>query len=117
MRPSAWKKRRSEMADEPTSPTAGPERDAVAQEQLRRVRSSLEKISTKKRVAFLLWALEGLSPEEIAKMTESSVSATRSRIYYAQKELRAKAEKDPYLKELLFGESGGASSQRGKSDD
>jgi DNA-directed RNA polymerase specialized sigma24 family protein len=33
-----------------------------------------------------LWVLEGLEPQETATLTEASLSATRSRIFYAQKE-------------------------------
>jgi RNA polymerase sigma-70 factor (ECF subfamily) len=101
MRPSAWTRRRAPMSDEPPSLQAGPEREAVAQEQLRRVRTALERLAPKKRVAFMLWAFEGLSVQEVAETTGHSVSATRSQIYYAQKELRARAQKDPYLVELL----------------
>ena len=103
MRPSAWWKRRAVLEGEVASPAAGPERDHMANEQLRRVRVALEHLSDKKRVAFLLWALEGLSFEEIANTMGASVSATRSRIFYAQKELKARAERDPYLNELLGG--------------
>lgn len=101
MRPSAWWRRSSPLEEEPPSPDSSPERRAEASERLRRVRGALEKISPKKRVAFLLWALEGLTVEEIAETTHTTVAATRSRIYYAQKELRARAERDPYLRELL----------------
>lgn len=103
MRPSAWRRRRAELVEEPVSISAGPERDLMASEQLRRVRLALQNISDKKRIAFLLWALEGLSFEEVAATMGASVSATRSRVFYAQKELKAKAEKDPYLRELLGG--------------
>lgn len=106
MRPTAWWRRRAELTDEHTAPAAGPERDAVANEQLRRVRSALEHLSDKKRIAFLLWALEGLSFEEVAETMGASLSATRSRIFYAQKELRAHAARDPYLNELLGGGGG-----------
>lgn len=101
MRPSAWVRRRVSMGEEPSSEAPGPERDVQAQEQMRRVRLALEKVAPKKRVAFVLWAFEGLTVEEIAETTGHSVSATRSQIYYAQKELRARAQKDPYLVELL----------------
>lgn len=106
MRPSSWLKRRSELEEEPVAPTASPERELMANEQLRRVRVALRHLSDKKRVAFLLWALEGLSFEEVAATMGASVSATRSRIFYAQKELKARAERDPYLRELVGGEDG-----------
>jgi RNA polymerase sigma-70 factor (ECF subfamily) len=102
MRPSAWWRRRAPMPEhEPAGDTPPADRRAIAQEQLRRTRAALEKIAPKKRIAFLLWALEGMSFEEIAAMTDTSVSATRSRIFYAQKELKKRAESDPYLRDLV----------------
>jgi RNA polymerase sigma-70 factor, ECF subfamily len=102
MRSSPWWRRRGPMPEEePASPSPSPDSRAMAKEQLRRTRLALEKINPKKRIAFLLWALEGLSFEEIAALTESSVPATRSRIFYAQKELKKKAEHDPYLRDLI----------------
>lgn len=101
MTPTAWFRRRSEMPREPSSSAAPPDERSLAAERIARTRVALEKISEKKRVAFLLWALEGLEVEEIAAMMDASVSATRSRIFYAQKELRRLAKFDPYLRELL----------------
>jgi RNA polymerase sigma-70 factor (ECF subfamily) len=101
MRPTAWLLRRTQMEEEPEDVRPGPEDQAYRAEQLRRTRRALERIAPKKRVAFLLWAVEGLPPEEIAKVTGSSPSAVRSQIFYAQKELRARAAHDPYLKELV----------------
>ena len=103
MRPPAWFRKRGPMPEDPPSPTAGPERVMIAETQIARVRDALDKISSPKRVAFLLWALDGMTVADIAQTTGASVAATRSRIYYAQKELRRKASKDPYLKELLEG--------------
>jgi RNA polymerase sigma-70 factor, ECF subfamily len=106
MRPSAWWRRRGPMPADPAdeSYASGPEGRVAANEQIARVRKALERISPKKTTAFLLWALEGMSPEEIAQMTGTSLSATRSRIYYAQKELKERAAQDPYLRELLSGD-------------
>ncbi len=101
MRPSAWFRRRGDWAEEPVSHDPPVDTRSEAAEQLRRTRRLLAKISEKKRIAFMLWALEGLSIEEIAEMTNTSPSATQSRVYYAQKELRALAAKDPALMELV----------------
>jgi RNA polymerase sigma-70 factor (ECF subfamily) len=79
----------------------GPERRAAAGQQLQQVRAMLERLSEVKRVAFLLWALEGMPVEEIAQLMDASVPATRSRIFHAQKELRARAAKDPELRALI----------------
>jgi RNA polymerase sigma-70 factor (ECF subfamily) len=83
------------------SDSPSPEQSTYAREQLRRVHAALAKLSTRKRTAFLLWALEGKAPEEIALLTAASLAATRSRIFYAQKELKRKAARDPYLRELI----------------
>ncbi|MEM6957573.1 MAG: sigma-70 family RNA polymerase sigma factor [Myxococcota bacterium] len=101
MRRSAWFRRRGDWNADPATDGEGPERQTEASEQLRRTRRLLNKIGEKKRVAFMLWALEGLSVKEVAEMMGSSPSATQSRIYYAQKELRKLAAGDPYLKDLL----------------
>jgi RNA polymerase sigma-70 factor (ECF subfamily) len=101
MRGTAFSRHRAELEVEPASAGLNPE-DAYAQsQQLRLLRLALDKLAPKKRIAFTLWALEGLEPQEIAQLTEASLSATRSRIFYAQKELRALAERSPALREAL----------------
>lgn len=91
-----------EDVGELVSKTPGPDEGADRAEALRRVRAILEQVSEPKRVAFLLWAVHGMRVEEIAQSMEASVPATRSRIFYAQKELKAGAAKDPYLQEWLL---------------
>jgi RNA polymerase sigma-70 factor (ECF subfamily) len=101
MRPTAWVRFRSPM---PEQPPAGPDRTddhAVALEQLRRVDLALGKISPDKRIAFVLWAIDGKDVDTIAKMVGASVPATRSRIHYAQRELKALAVGDPYLSDFV----------------
>ncbi|MFT3927702.1 MAG: RNA polymerase sigma factor [Myxococcales bacterium] len=80
---------------------SGPDEKARASELLRRVHQLLAEVAEPKRVAFLLWAVEGLPPSEVADAMQASLSATRSRIFYAQKELLAAARQDPYLCEWL----------------
>lgn len=106
MRPSAWTRRRAEWVSEPRA-HGSPEESAQQAEQLRRVHAALERLSSKKRAAFLLWALEGLDVTTVAELMEASVPATKSRILYAQRELRQRAERDPYLSELVEGASHG----------
>lgn len=101
MRPSAWDRFRGPEPEVGPVSSDEPDRNAVASEQLRRVHSVLDGISPNKRVAFCLWAFEGEDVATIAKTMGASVSATRSRIFYAQKELKAKAASDPYLRELV----------------
>lgn len=103
MRPTAWVARTTELTAEVATEGVPADRGAAASEQLRRLRAVLGRISAPKREAFVLWALEGLEPAAIAELTGASLSATRSRIFYAQKELRELAAADPHLRELLEG--------------
>jgi RNA polymerase sigma-70 factor (ECF subfamily) len=105
MRPSAWQRLRSTQEAEPVG-TLDPERSAHAAAQIRRLHRALESIGPKKRVAFLLWALEGMEVPAIAELMQASVPATKSRIFYAQRELRRIAARDPQLRDVLGGEGG-----------
>jgi RNA polymerase sigma-70 factor (ECF subfamily) len=90
-----------EHAAELVDPGPEPEGKAHERELLRRVHAILADVAEPKRVAFLLWALEGMAPAEIARSMQASLAATRSRIFYAQKELLSAAERDPYLSHWL----------------
>ncbi len=105
MRPTAWYRFRSPMPEEAPPGPDRPDANAVVSEQLRRLHAALSKISADKRIAFVLWAMDGKDDETVAEMVGASVAATRSRIHYAQKELKVLAAKDPYLRELLPGDS------------
>jgi RNA polymerase sigma-70 factor, ECF subfamily len=101
MRPVLWWSRRAPMLAEPISSEPSPEQGSIDRERLRRLHTALEKIAPKKRIAFILSELEGMPLEQIAEAMDASIDATRARIYHAKKELRARAGRDPYLKELL----------------
>lgn len=101
MHPPAWDRRKCELDFEPANDELDPQEAAVAREQVRRARSALTRISARKRDAFMLWAIEGKSTDEISRLTKASLPAVRSRIFYAQKELKRMANRDPYLRELL----------------
>jgi RNA polymerase sigma-70 factor (ECF subfamily) len=81
----------------------GPEADAQLErmEALRRLQAILERVSEPKRMAFMLWALEGMPVEQVADAMQAGVAATRSRIFYAQKAIKAGAARDPYLRRWL----------------
>ena len=64
---------------------------------MRSLHTALERLTPKKRVAFTLWALDGMSPEEIAELTETPVHTVRSRIHAARHELMA----SPRVRALL----------------
>ncbi len=103
MRPSAWQRRSTLLLEEPVVEHSEPDVSAHAQERLRRAQRLLDGLPEAQRTAFVLWALEGLDPATIAAMTDSTVAATRSRIFYAQKRLEEGAQRDPWLAEWLSG--------------
>jgi RNA polymerase sigma-70 factor (ECF subfamily) len=87
-------------ADEPRDPARSPEHVSDDREIALRLHAALDNIKPKKRVAFLLFAVEGHTIDEVAALTGSSVAATKSRIWFARRELTALARKDPMLREL-----------------
>lgn len=101
MRPSWWQRHQAAWDETSTSPQPDPEHSTLSARQMQHVRRALERISPKKRIAFCLWALEGMDMQEIAELTGASVGATRSRVFHAQTELRAMAERDADLREAL----------------
>jgi len=103
LRGTAFSRHRAELSFEPASNSQDPEAHSASAERMRHLRAAVARLSPKKQVAFLLWALEGMSTAEISAHTGSSESAVRSQIFHAQKELRAMAERSAVLREL-FGE-------------
>lgn len=103
MRPTAWQRRRADLADEEAGHGGTPEQEVADRERMRRLRRALDGLSDNHRIAFSLWAFEGTDPATIAELTGATLSATRSRIFYAQKYLRQAAERDPWLSEWLGG--------------
>lgn len=90
-----------ERAGELESVQPGPDVEYERSEALQRLHTILERISEPKRVAFLLWAVEGIAVEEVARAMSASLSATRSRIFYAQKAIKAAVGRDPWLRHWL----------------
>lgn len=103
MRPSAWQRRGTPLLEEPLVDDHRPDRATVSAERLRRAQALLTALPEAQRTAFVLWALEGYDPATIAEMTQSTVAATRSRIFYAQRRLEEGAAKDPWLAEWTRG--------------
>jgi RNA polymerase sigma-70 factor (ECF subfamily) len=101
MRGTAFSRRRAELSEEPPAEGGDPEEAASRAQLLHHLQRALARLAPKKRIAFSLWALEGMSVAEIAVATGSSVAATRSQIFYAQKELRSMASRDPILRSCL----------------
>ena len=77
------------------------DRQADARRGLARLDTHLEAIAPKKRVAFVLHVVEGYSLEEVATLMNASRTATKSRVFWARRELIGRASRDPVLRELL----------------
>ena len=61
----------------------------------------LEALNPNQRIAFLLHVVEDKSMVEIAHLMDASVSATKSRVFWARKKLLGRAKRDPALRDLL----------------
>lgn len=105
---SAGHKRRVDLPDfeERGAPDARPaqaEHDLDTQRRVRRLYEHLNAIGVKKRVAFLLHVFEGHPLEEVAALTGGSLAATKSRVFWARRELFKRASRDPLLRTMIEG--------------
>jgi RNA polymerase sigma-70 factor (ECF subfamily) len=102
---SAAVRRRGTLPDLEESPDPQPALDGDAnlelQRRVRRLHEHLAAIAPKKRVAFVLHVFEGMPIEEVAALTGASVTATKSRVFWARRELLRRARRDPLLRELV----------------
>jgi RNA polymerase sigma-70 factor, ECF subfamily len=73
----------------------------AARERVRRLQHHLEKMAPKKRTAFALFVLDGRPIVEVAALMGATKAATKSRIFWARRDLMRAAERDPILRELL----------------
>lgn len=86
---------------ESDDPARGPDRVTESRRQLDRVYHHLGKMSSEKRLAYILYVFDGRSVDEVAALMGASRSATRSRIFWARRALMASAHKDPMLTQLI----------------
>jgi RNA polymerase sigma-70 factor (ECF subfamily) len=77
------------------------DRQADARRALLRLGTHLEAIGPKKRLAFVLHVVEGYSLEEVATAMKASRTATKSRVFWARRELLGRAARDVMLRELV----------------
>lgn len=75
--------------DELVAPGSSADHVAGLREQLATVFACLAKIKPKKRVAFLLRTVDGLSFDEIGKLVDATADAVAKRVQHAQHELDA----------------------------
>lgn len=80
---------------------AAAEHGIDARRRVQRLYEHLSAIAPKKRVAFMLHVFEGHPIEEVAALMSASVPATKSRVFWARRELWKRASRDPMLKDLI----------------
>lgn len=66
----------------------------------RKLHAALDRIKPKKRIALMLFVVEGRPVEEVAALMGATQTATRSRVFFAKRELRALIAADPELSQL-----------------
>lgn len=103
---SAAHRRRSQLPEIEDSPDprgmlGAPETDLDTQRRVQRLNALLERIAPKKRVAFVLHVFEGMPIEDVAALTGASLTATKSRVFWARRELIKRAQRDPLLRECV----------------
>ncbi len=82
-------------------PKNGIEETLVVHEMMCRLFKILDTLTPKRRIAFTLFAVEGLSLKEICDLTGAPSAVVKSRIFFARKEVFQKAGSDPCLSPLL----------------
>ena len=87
--------------DRRESPGDNSEKAVLTREMVRRLYAVLETLSPKRRVALVLFEIEGCSIAEVAAMTGVSPPVAKSRIFFGRRELRKKAGRDDLLGPLL----------------
>lgn len=76
------------------APGASPEQQARQRDQLRRLFHSLERLSPKRRAAFVLVAVDGLSLDEAATLLGANAAAVKQRVLEARRELAQALDRD-----------------------
>jgi RNA polymerase sigma-70 factor, ECF subfamily len=91
-----------EVVEEKHIPCHAPEAEARLDERRfsARIHGLLDQIPSKQRIALLLFTIEGRSVEEVAALMGASQTATRSRVFFARRALRALISDDPALSDL-----------------
>jgi RNA polymerase sigma-70 factor (ECF subfamily) len=76
--------------DRLVAPGASPEARASERQQLAQAFEHLEAIRPKKRIAFVLVAVQGLSLDEAADLLDASAETVKQRVLHARKEITAR---------------------------
>lgn len=90
-----------ELVGEVAGESAPPDEQAHRRRAAARLYAVLDEIAPKKRIAFVLHAFEDRPIDEVASLMGASRAATKSRIFWARRELVRRLERDPVLRELV----------------
>jgi RNA polymerase sigma-70 factor (ECF subfamily) len=85
----------------PLPDTLDPESRAMSRETLRRLYRCLDKLPKRRRVAFALCAIEGMSPTEAGEIAGVRPGTMRARLMHARREVARMLASDPYVQALL----------------
>jgi RNA polymerase sigma-70 factor (ECF subfamily) len=91
---------------EPADPGLSADMQLSVQQLARRLYDLLDRLAPKKRVAFLLHTVEEYSIDHVAALTGASRAATKSRVWFARRELMAAVKKLPELRAFLQSSAG-----------
>jgi RNA polymerase sigma-70 factor (ECF subfamily) len=90
-----------ELAPELVDVASGVESRVMAREALARLQRCLARMPAKRRIAFVLCAIEGFAPSEAARIAGTTAIAMRCRLTYARREIARMLNGDPYLARWL----------------
>lgn len=82
-------------------------RITLARQAAKRLYAALDKLDPKMRIAFALFAIDGLPLQEVAELTESSLVATKTRVWRARRDVMKRAQKDSVLASYMADLGGG----------
>jgi len=91
-----------ELVPEPVDRSSAVDARLIAREALARLQRCLRKLPVKRRTAFVLCAIDGLSPAEAATVVGTTSLVMRCRLTWARREVARMLRGDPYL-ELWLG--------------
>jgi RNA polymerase sigma-70 factor (ECF subfamily) len=108
------------FAEEPLADTAihadetPPDENVDRRERMRAFGRLLDRLADKKRIVFVLHELEGVAPNEIAKIVGAPVLTVRTRLFYARREIEAMLAEEPSLAgmRLAFSKVSGAGGEQ-----
>ncbi len=98
------KKKRKPIADGDTAfpPVPAEQCESMSvRAEIRELYAILNTLSPKRRIAFILFEMEGYTISEIAEMTGSNGPTVKSRIFFARRDMMKKAAKSAVLRELM----------------